>query len=102
MDMGFLTEYCVPVILAACLVVSYCIRRIRWLSRLSDQYIPALMAVLGLFLSSPVTLGSGGAITVQSLVGGAVTGLASTGMRQIFEIFIEKKEANHETKGQDS
>ena len=92
MDMVFLTEYCVPVILAACLVVSYCIRRIRWLSRLSDQYIPALMAVLGLLLSIPVTLGSGG----------AVTGLASTGMRQIFEIFIEKKEANHETKGQDS
>ena len=46
--------------------------------------------------------GNGGEVTVQSLVGGAVTGLASTGMRQIFEIFIEKKEANHETKGQDS
>ena len=82
--------------------MSYCIRRIRRLSRLSDQYIPALMAVLGLLLSIPVTLGSGGEVTVQSLVGGAVTGLASTGMRQIFEIFIEKKEANHETKGQDS
>ena len=26
MDLGFLTEYCVPVILAACLVVGYCIK----------------------------------------------------------------------------
>ena len=92
MDLGFLTEYCVPVILAACLVVGYCIKHISWLDKISNQYIPAIMAVLGLVLSIPVTLSAGDAITVQSLVGGAVTGLASTGLHQAFKIFIEKED----------
>ena len=40
----------------------------------------------------PVTLSAGDAITVQSLVGGAVTGLASTGLHQAFKIFVEKED----------
>ena len=49
------------------------------------------MAVLGLVLSIPVTLSAGDAITVQSLVGGAVTGLASTGLHQAFKNLVEKE-----------
>ena len=100
MDLGFLQEYCVPVILAACLVVNYCIRHIRRLSRISGQYLPTVMTMMGLLLSIPVTLGAGDMVTVQSLVGGAVTGLASTGLQQIFKDFLERKIKRNESKRQ--
>ena len=92
MELSFLTEYYVPVILVACLVVGYCIKHIGVWNKAYNKYIPAFMALLGLLLSIPVTLGCGDDITVQSLVGGAVTGLASTGLHQVFKNFINDKE----------
>ena len=43
MDLRFLTEYCVPVILAACLVIGYCIKHISWLDKVGNQYIPVII-----------------------------------------------------------
>ena len=90
MDLRFLTEYCVPVILAACLVIGYCIKHISWLDKVGNQYIPVIMAVLGLLISIPVTLGAGRMITVETLVSGAVTGLASAGLHQTFKAIIDQ------------
>lgn len=94
MDLSFLTDYCVPVILAACLVVGYCIKHIKWLDSVSNDYIPAIMAVLGALLSIPVQMGTGDAVTIQTIVAGAVTGLASTGLHQAFKntIGVKKEE----------
>lgn len=97
MDLGFLTDYCVPVILVACLVIGYCLRHIPKLAGFCEEYMPALMAVIGVVLSIPVTLGSGNGVTVQSLVGGGVTGLASTGLHQIFKKWIEKGSRKDDT-----
>ena len=91
LDLGFLTEMCVPVIMAACLVVGYCIKHIPALEKVSNAYIPTIMVVLGALLSIPVTMGAGGAVTLDSIVGGAVTGLASTGLHQVFKQIIETK-----------
>lgn len=91
MDLSFLMDYCTPVILAACLVVGYCIKHVSWLDKISNEYIPTLMAFLGMILSIPVQMSAGDPVTVQSIVAGAVTGLASTGLHQAFKHLIKKE-----------
>ena len=50
----------------------------------SDKYIPTIVAILGAILGG-LTLGW----TLQSIVAGAVSGLASTGLHQLFKQLIE-------------
>ena len=46
MDLGFFTEYYIPVVVAACFIVGYCVKHITWLEKVSNQYIPAVLAIL--------------------------------------------------------
>lgn len=86
MDLGFITQNYIPVVLVACLVVGYCIKHITWLDKVGNEYIPTILAVLGAVLGCV----AGGGITLESIVYGALTGLASTGMHQVFKQLIEK------------
>lgn len=92
MDLGFLTEYYIPVVLAACLVTGYCIKHIAWLNKISNEYIPAILAILGAILACVSAAGSGNAVTLETVVYGAFTGLASTGLHQTFKHVIRKEE----------
>ena len=85
MDLGFITQNYIPVVLVACLVVGYCIKHITWLDKVGNEYIPTILAVLGAVLGCVA-----GGITLESIVYGALTGLASTGMHQVFKQLIEK------------
>lgn len=84
MDFTFIQELIIPIILVACLVVGYCIKHIKALH--IDELIPSIMAALGISLSllciRPVTM--------ESIIAGAVTGLASTGLHQAFKQLIER------------
>ncbi len=88
MDLSFINNYYMPVVLMACLCVGYCIKHIAWLERISNEYIPAIMLLLGAILACIADQG----ITLNIVVSGAVTGLASTGFHQIFKQMIEQKE----------
>ena len=88
MDFGFLTEYYLPVVVAACLIVGYCIKHIDWLARISNQYIPAILAILGAILACVANSST----SLNTIVYGAFSGLASTGMHQVFKEIIERKE----------
>ncbi len=77
-----------PVVLMACLCVGYCIKHIAWLERISNEYIPAIMLLLGAILACIADQG----ITLNIVVSGGITGLASTGFHQIFKQMIEQKE----------
>ena len=90
MDLGFLTDYYVPVVLAACLVVGYCIKHIKWLDSISNEYIPSILAILGAVLACVAN----SSLTLETIVYGAFTGLASTGMHQAFKQLIEKFSGN--------
>ena len=90
MDLSFLTDYYIPVILVACLIVGYCIKHITWLEKISNEYIPAILAVLGAALACISTRSGGNPITLETIVYGAFTGLASTGLHQAFKQIIEK------------
>ncbi len=87
MDLGFIQDYYIPVVLVACLVVGYCIKHITWLEKVSNQYIPSILAILGAVLACVAN----SSITLDTVVYGAFTGLASTGLHQAFTRLINKK-----------
>lgn len=84
MDFTILTEHFVLVVVVACLVVGYVIKR--WIEDVKNKYIPTILAVLGAILNAIVS-----GVSVESIVYGALMGLASTGMHQAFTRFIENK-----------
>lgn len=87
MDFSSLSEYFVLVVLVACLAVGYIIKSS--LNFIPNKFIPTILAVLGAVLNAVVT-----GLSVESIVYGAVMGLASTGMHQAFKQFIENKKGN--------
>lgn len=91
MDLSFITEYYIPAVLVACLCVGYCIKHIAWLDKISNEYIPSVMFVLGAILACL----AGEKISLDIIVAGAVTGLASTGMHQMFTQLITGKEKSN-------
>ena len=84
MDFSVLTEYFVVVVLVACLVVGYIIKHATFLKWIPNDDIPVILAVIGAIMNSIVS-----GISVESIVYGAVMGLASTGMHQAFKRWIE-------------
>lgn len=79
MDLSFITENFVPVIVVACLIVGYVIKATPLFNKLANLYIPLIVAVLGAALGAVIN-----GVSVESIVYGAVSGLASTGLHQVF------------------
>lgn len=87
MDFSVLSEYFVLVVMVACLVVGYIIKHATFFKWINNADIPAILAVVG----AVVNVIKGG-LSVESVVYGALMGLASTGLHQTFKKFIEKSE----------
>lgn len=85
MDFSQLTQYFVLVVMVACLVVGYILKTS--FDKLPNKYIPTILAVVGAVLNVFV-----GGLSVESVVYGALMGLASTGLHQAFTRFIEGEE----------
>lgn len=90
MDLSFLIDYYIPVVLVACLVVGYCIKHISWLETVANEYIPTILAVLGAALAVLSAYLGKSPVTLETVVYGAFTGLASTGLHQAFTQIINK------------
>ena len=82
--MEFLTNYIVPVIVGLCLVVGYLIKH---MTSADNRWIPVIVAVLGVALAVWINWPT---ITPEVILGGAVSGLASTGLHQVFAQWIDK------------
>lgn len=78
MSLDFITELYIPIVLAACLVVGFVLKR--WIPT-DNKWIPTVLVLLGAVLGCV----AGGSISLESIVAGAVTGLASTGLHQVFK-----------------
>ena len=87
MDITFLTEFAVPIIVGICLCVGYIIKNMIPSDGI-NKYIPLIMGALGVVLNVWINLG----ITPQTLLGGLFSGLASTGLHQAFKNLIDHKE----------
>ena len=87
MDLSFITEYFVPVVLAGCLATGYVVKK--WIKDVDNKFIPTIVAVLGVFLSIWI---NGWQITPEIILSGFISGLSSTGLHQAFVQFIGGKE----------
>lgn len=83
--MDFLNEFMLPVVLGICLCIGYIVKK--WIKDVDNKYIPTVCAVLGIFLAVWI---SGWEVTPKVLLGGLVSGLASTGMHQLFTQYINR------------
>lgn len=86
MNMDFLNSYLVLIVVGICLCVGYVIKHFVPTDKI-NRFIPLIMAVLGVALNVWVNRFT---FTPEILLGGLVSGLASTGMHQVFKMFIEK------------
>lgn len=78
--------YLNPIIMMSCLLVGFIVKK--WIKDVDNKYIPTIVCILGVVLGF-VTMG----VSVESFVTGGISGLASTGLHQLFKAFIEKEEA---------
>lgn len=85
MDLSFLTNFTVPIIVGICLCVGYVLKNIVT-TDVVNKYIPLIMAVLGITLNTWMNMN----FTPEILLGGLVSGLASTGLYEAFKNFLKK------------
>lgn len=83
--MEFLNDYIVLIVVGICLCVGYVIKHLVPGEKI-NRFIPLVMALLGVILNIWV---NGLTITPEILLSGLASGLASTGMHQLFRQFIE-------------
>ena len=83
--MEFLNDYLVLIVVGICLCVGYVIKHYIPTDKV-NKFIPLSMAVLGVVLNMWL---NEFAFTPGILLGGLASGLASTGMHQLFKQFIE-------------
>lgn len=79
------TDHFVLVVMVACLVVGYIIKHATFLKWIPNDDIPVTLAILGAIVNTII-----GGLSIDSIVYGALMGLASTGLHQAFKQFIEK------------
>lgn len=85
MDLTFLSNYFVPVIIGICLCLGYGIKQVTFVA---NKWIPIILMVVGLLLN--VWLQHG--ISPEIILSGMLSGLASTGLHQAFKQLIERGE----------
>ena len=83
MDLGFLTEYILPIILGICLCVGYILKNVVPNENV-NRFIPLIMGILGVVLNVWINM----SFTAEILLGGLFSGLASTGLHQMFTQLI--------------
>ena len=84
MDFTVLTENFVVVVVVACLVVGYIIKHATFFKWIKNDDIPMILALIGAVLNAVVS-----GLSVESVVYGALMGVASTGLHQIFKEWID-------------
>lgn len=82
--MEFLNDYLILMVVGICLCIGYVLKHVVAIEKV-NKFIPLIMAVLGIIINLWL---NGFAFTPEILLGGMVSGLASTGMHQAFKQFI--------------
>ena len=88
MDLNFITDLCIPIIIVAALVVGYLWKNF---FPADNKWIPLILAALGAVLAVIMQ-----GVSVESIVAGAISGLTATGLHQTFKQLI-----NSESEGDD-
>lgn len=81
---SLLNNYIVILVVGICLCVGYVIKVS--FTRVNNKYIPCIMAILGCALNIWIN----GGVSPEIILGGMLSGLASTGLHQAFTNLIGK------------
>lgn len=85
MDLNFLTNYLVVLVVGICVCVGYVVKTS--FPSIDNKHIPLIMAVLGVVLNVWIVR----CISPDVLLAGMFSGLASTGLHQLFVTLIQSK-----------
>lgn len=88
MDITVLTQFFSMVVVGICLCVGYVIKNS--LEFIPNKYIPAIMLVLGTVINVLINISTG--INAEVFLTGMFSGLASTGLHEMFKNLINKEE----------
>lgn len=84
MDFATLSEHFVLVVVLACLIVGYIVKHASFMKWMPNNDIPVVLACVGALANLVVS-----GVSFESVVYGAMMGLASTGMHQAFKNWVE-------------
>lgn len=87
MDLSILANYLNVVILGICLCVGYIIKNVIETDEI-NKYIPLIVGMLGLMLAIVSNINH---ITLETILMGLLSGLASTGLYETFKNLIMKE-----------
>lgn len=85
MDLQFIVDMYIPIVMVICLCVGFVIKRFL---PTDNKWIPLIMLILGAVIACIYSKG----FSIDSLAAGMVTGLASTGLHQVFAQLIGEDE----------
>ena len=86
MSIEFLADYMIPVIVGLCLLFGFVVKK--WVKDVDNKWIPTMCCILGIALA---IFNDWGALTLNTILAGGVSGLASTGLHQLFAQLIGGK-----------
>lgn len=86
MDITFLLDYVNLITLGICLCVGYALKTA--FPRFNNQYIPLSAMVLGCIINVLIHIGTG--INACIILGGMISGLASTGLYEMLRNLLNK------------
>lgn len=87
MNLDFLTNYAVPIVVGVCLCVGYILKNVVPNEKV-NKFIPLIMGILGVALNAWINLN----FTPEILLGGLLSGLSSTGLYEAFKNLINKED----------
>lgn len=82
MNLEFLTTLYIPLVITVCLVIGYLMKKFL---PADNKYIPLTVTILGAVLGCI----NAQAITLVAIASGMISGLASTGLHQIFKQILK-------------
>lgn len=86
MDLNFLMDHINPVILGICLLVGYVIKTA--IPAIKNRYIPLAALAMGTIIAILINMSNG--INAEVVLGGMISGLASTGFYEMLRNLIDK------------
>jgi hypothetical protein len=86
MELNFLNDYINLVVLGICLCIGYVIKTS--LDFINNKYIPVIMLIIGTCVNATMNLSH---ITATVILGGMISGLASTGLYEAMRNLINKE-----------
>ena len=86
-DISFLLNFVDPIILGICLAMGYALKNA--FEKFPNKFIPLTAMCIGMVLAIVLNLHS---ITAEIILGGMISGLASTGLYEMLKNLIHKEE----------